>query len=238
MIELPVKGRIRKYIFLGIAASLFIILAPIQQSINFSRMTEDLVDQIVIIPGEFVTNFVIGGFRGLAADIMWVKIDHMWHSGRWFEVMPVLRSITWMQPHFIEAWELGAWHLAYNLYAYAGETEEAGKYIEEGIRFLKEGVAKNRNTHDLWFGLGWIYYNKLKNNDEGARYFKIATRFDHPSYIDRMVAHAYRKKGDIESEYKQWQHCLTVFTDDEYHINISKRHLEAAGNRLREEGGL
>ena len=42
----------------------------------------------------------------------------------------------------------------------------------------------------------------------------------------------YLKKGDIESEYKEWQRCLTVFTDDAYHISIVERHLEKAREKL------
>lgn len=231
-------SRIRRYILIGVIASLFIAILPLQQSINYSRVTEDLVEELVIMPGEFVTNFIIGGFRGIAADILWVQIDELWHHGKWFEIIPLLRAITWMQPHFLEAWELGAWHLAYNLYAYAEGMPDREKYISEGIRFLKEGLAKNRNIYDLWFNLGWIYYYKLNHYDEGIRYFRGAARYNHPSYIDRLIAHAYRKKGDIEAEYKQWQYCLTIFQDDGYHIAIVKEHLQRAEDKLKELGKL
>lgn len=224
--------RIRKYILIGIITALFIAILPLQQAINYSRVTEDLVEQLVIMPGEFLTNFVIGGFRGIAVDIIWIKIDDKWHHGKWFEIIPLLRAATWLQPHFLEAWELGAWHMAYNLYVYAKGMPDREKYIEEGIRFLKEGLAKNRNVYDLRFNLGWIYYHKLKDYDKGIRYFRGAIRYKHPSYIDRLIAHGYRKKGDIEAEYIEWQRCLTVFKDDEYHVNIVKRHLEKAKKKL------
>jgi len=238
MMDVCEVARVRKYILVGVVASLFIMIAPIQQSINYSRVTEDLVEQIVIMPGEFVTNFVICGFRGVASDIMWVKIDMLWHHGRWFEILPLLRSITWMQPHFIEAWDLASWHLAYNLYAYTEDASAREIYAEEGIKLLKEGIAKNRNVYDLWFSLGWIYYNKLEDYGEGVRYFKSATRFEHPSYIDRMIAHAYRKNGDIESEYRQWQYCGTIFQDEDYHLSITDRHLRKAEEVLREQGKI
>ncbi len=238
MMDFCMVYRIRKYILIGIVAALFIAILPLQQAINYSRVTEDLVEQLVIMPGEFVTNFVIGGFRGIAVDIIWIKIDDMWHHGKWFEIIPLLRAATWLQPHFLEAWELGAWHMAYNLYVYAEGMPDREKYIEEGIRFLKEGLAKNRNVYDLWFNLGWIYYHKLKDYDKGIRYFRGAIRYKHPSYIDRLIAHGYRKKGDIEAEYIEWQRCLTVFKDDDYHIDIVERHLEKAKNKLIEAGKL
>lgn len=224
--------RIRRYILIGVIASLYIVIMPLQQSINYSRVTEDLAEQLVIMPGEFVTNFVLCGFRGVAADILWVRIDELWHHGKWFEIMPLLRGITWMQPHFLEAWELGAWHLAYNLYAHAEGMADREVYIERGIKFLKEGLAKNRNVYDLWFNLGWMYYNRLENFDEAIRFLKSAARYEHPAYIDRLTAHAYRKKGDIEAEYRQWQYCLTIFKDNSYHVEIVKKHLEQARQKL------
>lgn len=229
-------SRIRKYILIGIILSLYIAILPLQQAINYSRVTEDLMEQLVIMPGEFVTNLVIGGFKGVAVDILWVKVDELWHHGKWFEILPLLRAITWMQPHFLEAWELGAWHLAYNLYAYAKGMPNREEYIEEGIKFLKEGLVKNRNVYNLWFNLGWVYYHKLNDYDEAIRYLRGATKYEHPSFVDRLIAHAYRKKGDIEAEYRQWQYCLTIFQNDSYHIDIVKRYIEEARAKLAELG--
>jgi tetratricopeptide (TPR) repeat protein len=233
-------SRIYKCIISGIIAGFFIAILVLQASINYSRVTEDLEEVMVIMPGEFITNFVIGGFRGLAVDLIWLKIDELWHIGRWFDIIPLLRAVTWMQPHFLEAWELGAWHLVYNCHAYAEAAgiKEKDMYLEEGIRFIKEGLARNRNVYNLWFNLGWIYYHKLKDHDEGIRYFRAATRYKHPSYIDRLIAHAYRKKGEIESEYKEWQRCLTVFTDDAHHMQITKENLERTKKKLIEAGKL
>lgn len=233
-------SRIRKYIAAGIIAFFLIGILVLQASINYSRVTEDLEESMVVMPGEFVTNFVIGGFRGIAADLLWLKIDEFWHTGKWFDIIPLIRAITWMQPHFLEAWELGAWHLAYNCYAYAESAGDAGKdaYIDAGIKFIKQGLARNRDVYDLWFNLGWIYYHKLANYDEAIRCFRGAIRVKHPSYIDRLIAHAYRKKGDIESEYREWQRCLTIYKDDSYHITIVKEHLEKAKEKLAAAGKL
>jgi len=238
MMDSSLSRRLRRYLLAGAILLLLGSIPLIQQSINYSRVTGDLVEELVVMPGEFVTNFIIGGFRGIAVDIMWIEIDELWHHGKWFEIIPFLRAITWLQPHFIEPWALGAWHMAYNLYAYAGDAPDRDKYITQGIRFLKEGLSKNRNGYRMWFELGWIYYHKLKHYDDAIRYFRGAMRFEHPSYIDRMVAHAYRKKGDIESEYRQWQRCVAAFPEDDYHQNITLRHMEAARDKLIEAGLL
>ena len=228
--------RIHKALLIGTVCALFMVILILQQSINYSRVTEELVENIVILPGDFITGFIVGGFRGIAVDLLWLRLDEYWHQGMWFRVLPILRVITWLQPHFIEAWELGGWHLAYNMYVYAEGEPNREHYIEDGIAFLKQGLARNRNVYDLWFNIGWTYYHKLKSYDDGIRFFRGALRFEHPSYIDRLIAHAYRKSGDIESEAKEWKRCLTVFTDDEYHIDISKKHLKEAEQKLKKRG--
>jgi tetratricopeptide (TPR) repeat protein len=236
--EQDIAIRIKKYILIGIVLFIFIAMAPLQQSIHYSRVTEDLVEKMVIIPGEFVTNFVIGGFRGIAVDILWLKMDEFWHNGKWFEILPILRAITWMQPHFIEAWEIGGWHLSYNLYAYAAGSPDRMRYIEDGIRFLKQGLARNRNVYDLWFNLGWVYYHKLQNYDESIKYYRSAIRYEHPEYIDRLIAHAYRKKGDIVREYEEWLRCEKLYRDNKHHVKIVDRHLKSAREKLIQKGIL
>jgi len=233
--DLSVSLRIRRYLLIGAAFFILISLAPLQQSINYSRVTEDLAESLVIRPGEFATNFVIGGSSAIAVDILWLEMDEMWHCGKWFEMLPILRAVTWMQPHFVEAWELGGWHLAYNLHAYAKEMPDREKYLEEGIGFLKEGLSRNRSVYDLWFNLGWVYYNKLGDYDTAIRYFKSAVRYEHPVYIDRLLAHCYRKKGNLEQEISEWERCLRLHPGNEYHIKIVKKHLERAKKKLKEE---
>ena len=99
-------------------------------------------------------------------------------------------------------------------------------FPKKGIIYRVKGTALFANTDSIYFYA------------EGIRYFRGATRFKHPSYIDRLVAHAYRKMGDTESEYEEWKRCLTVFTDDEYHIDIVKKHLKRAERKLKKTGGM
>ena len=80
-------------------------------------------------------------------------------------------------PNFVDAYLLGAWHLAYNLTAKLPETPEPMKvYFPKygkrlGIKqewyyiateFLKDGIRKNPRDYRVYFDLGYgIYENKL-----------------------------------------------------------------------------
>ena len=90
------SSRIHKILLTGIACAALIAILPLQQSINYSRVTEDITERLVVMPGEFITVFILGGFRGIAVDILWLKMDEYWHHGEWYRVMPILRIITWL----------------------------------------------------------------------------------------------------------------------------------------------
>lgn len=204
----------------GFIVYLVSAISPLQEEINFIRLKNNISQNLAIEPGSFLNLFMISGFEGIAVDLLWLHMDEEWHKGRWYEMLPILVAITYIQPSFLQAWELGGWHLCYNMSVYDKDEARSKKFIDEGIKFLKKGIVKNPVGYELYFNLGWVYYHKLNRYEEAIDYFKSAVRFKHPSYIDRMIAHAYRKLGDEKSEMGHWKKCLELYPDDEYNKKI------------------
>jgi len=146
--------------------------------------------------GDYTSFLVLAGARGLASDLIWLKIDNLWHHGRWYDILPLLRMIVYLEPDFITAWSLGGWHQAYNLSYYAEGTELEKRYIDAGLGFLKKGLALNRDTYELYFEIGWTYFHRLKDYDNALYYFEEAAKYDHPSYIDRLIIRCQSLKGE------------------------------------------
>jgi tetratricopeptide (TPR) repeat protein len=190
-----------------------ILILPLQMNINRIRLEEGLVERLVLVPGDMVSGIVLGGFRGIAADILWLRTDMYFHMGQWYKILPIYRTITFLQPHFIQAWSVAGWHMAYNIYHEAKE-EDKPRWLEAGINFLKEGIAHNPNRYELYFETGWTYFHKAENYDEAIKYFRRAIRFSHPDYIDRMIAHAFLKKGDLEAAYTEWKRIVRLYPED------------------------
>lgn len=188
----------QKVILFEIAALFLTLSFIIQNDLDFERAQSGLTGELVLWPGEFMTGFVTMGFKPVAADLLWLKADEFWHRGLTHRILPILKTIALMEPKFVLAWSLGAWHLSYNLSAEARTEREANALVAEGIKFLKEGLARNRERYDLYFELGWIYFDKLKDYETAIKYFRGATRYPHPEYIDRLIVHAQKKqKGDV-----------------------------------------
>lgn len=154
------------------------------------------------------------------------------HMGQWYKVLPIYRTITFLQPHFIKAWSVAGWHMAYNIYHEARE-EDKPKWLEAGLDFLKEGIINNPDRYELYFETGWTYFHKAQNHDEAIKYFRRAIRFQHPDYIDRMIAHAFFKKGDIKGAYEEWKRIVKLYPED----RLSREWLKKVEDRLEELKG-
>ncbi|MDP8262126.1 MAG: hypothetical protein P9M13_02335 [Candidatus Ancaeobacter aquaticus] len=78
--------------------------------------------------GGFLSAALVSGFRGVVADLLWLKCDHYWHTSQWYKLVPMYYLITRLQPQFIQPWVIGGWHMAYNVsHKVAHEGEEDNK---------------------------------------------------------------------------------------------------------------
>ena len=160
---------------------------------------------------------MLGSFRGVAANFLWLKMHRLWDEGKaadvakYNEAQDVMRTVTLLDPHWLEPWIFAGWHYAYNL-SYEAEDlakksqtaseqqhyyELQGRLIETGVDYLKEGISYNPNIYDLYFELSWTYFDKLKDYHEAAKWAEAALSFEHPEYIPREIAHAYERIPDF-----------------------------------------
>jgi len=176
---------------------------------------------------------VLGGFRSVAATMMWAKVHTLWHEGKgtWFDCLHVMRSTTLLDPHWIEPWRIIAWHMAYNLYV---ETDDAGQramLLDKAISALKEGISWNPEEVDLFIELGWTYFDKLDDYEQAAKWLRATLQMEHPAYLDRIIAHAYERLPDIPKALDWYDYCLKRDPNDDIArgaiLTIRERYLPA-----------
>ncbi len=116
------------------------------------------------------------GFRKIAASLIWLEVDRYWHQGLLYRMVPLMRTCVTLDPNFVEAYLIGAWHLAYNATAklidtpqhlkkwnpkYKACVGEKETFYYLAIDFLKRGIRHNPRDYKLYFDLGFaIYKNK------------------------------------------------------------------------------
>jgi len=161
-----------------------------------------------------IAGAILGGFRGPAANLLWLKMEHYWHSEEWHNCYYVMRTVTWLDPHFVEAWRILGWHLMYNMPVETKDVEMQEKYLLAGANALKEGIAWNPDIYDLYWELGWNYFDKVDDFENAPKWLRAATEFEHPGHIERLIAHAYEKLPDLDKALDWYDYCLKRYPRD------------------------
>ncbi len=95
--------------------------------------------------------------------------------------------ITKLQPHFLSVWTFQGWNLAYNVSVEWDAPEDKYEWIKKGIKFLQDGVRKNKKSPDLIWDTAWTYYHKIGFADEAIilrRLFRDDDDEEFKTYID------------------------------------------------------
>jgi len=192
------------------------------------------------LPIEFALGAATG-FREAIAGLLWVRTDDFFHSGEYKAIPPMIRIITWLDPHNLDVYETGAWHLDYNF----TDTQERSdrRYIPLSIALEKEGIANNPDLPEMYADLAFThYYRKIGDYTAAAETLERGQ-----AVVDRLIAdgeanpkdetkqylasiggsnivmtthalaHAYEACGQIDKALAQWQKVIHM-----HQVNATK----------------
>jgi hypothetical protein len=117
---------------------------------------------------------VMGAFRGLIVDYLWIKVNMMKEKGLFFEVMSDADLITKLQPRFGEVWGFHGHNMAYNISVLTNTPEERWEWVKEGIDLVRNrGLRYNPNDVVLHKELAFWFSHKLDGvADDAHLYYK------------------------------------------------------------------
>ncbi len=113
------------------------------------------------VPGEVAGTLLLGGFRGLACDLLWMRAMHARDTRRTYESVALAGAITRIQPRFVRAWEHLAWDQAFNLAADEDDPKAKLGWMEAGVRANAEGCIRNPGEERLIRHLAWMFFNRI-----------------------------------------------------------------------------
>src|SRR5690606_5004053 len=161
----------------------------------------------------------------------WLQVDRYWHEGALFRMVPLMRTTVTLDPTFVDAYLLGAWHLAYNITAGLPETPEAEKVYDPKVGrrigqkesfyyfaadFLKDGIWNTPKDYRLYFDLGFrVYHEKLDDNQQAARYLSEAVRYRHDVWVPRTLYRILEFNGQYEEALRGWKDYLRRYPQNE-----------------------
>ncbi|MDD3887141.1 MAG: hypothetical protein PHI35_09730 [Victivallaceae bacterium] len=120
------------------------------------------------------TTIALGSFRGLVADLLWMRAGALQDEGNYFEMVQLARWITDLQPTFSGATAYLAWNMAYNISVTCSSFEDRWRWVNEGIKLIRDqAIAYNPEDPVLYKELSWIFQHKLGNiMDDANLYYK------------------------------------------------------------------
>lgn len=118
------------------------------------------------------TTLALGGFRGLLADILFLRSQSMHESGNYFELVQLADWLVKLQPRFTGATAYLAWNMAYNVSVTYNAPEDRWRWVQRGIELIRDEALKHSDNDPVLFHeLGWIYQHKVGHILDDANWY-------------------------------------------------------------------
>jgi hypothetical protein len=169
--------RVNKFLLLLLAAALLAGVAQVQISLNRDRAALGLtrVQPLDNAPPVLAFSTVaLGGFRGLIANMLWIRANDLQDEDKFFEMAQLADWITKLEPHFVQVWIFQAWNMGWNISVKFKDFADRWRWLKRGMELLRdEGLRYNPNEILLYRELAWIFQDKMGAfTDDANMYYK------------------------------------------------------------------
>lgn len=197
---------------LGILFASFVGQGYLQRQVIFEPWKKNFSPQVGnlsgIAPDQIL--FALAGFREMIAGILWVRADSFFDSGNYDAILPIIRLVTILDPHEIDVFATGMWHIGYN---FTDEEQRSDRrYIPSALALGEEGSNMNPDTYELFFETGWMWYHKVDDDYGNAvKWFEKAR--DHKDMLParkNLLGMAYQRNGEVEKGLQTYEDLWDV----------------------------
>jgi len=173
------NSRAKKSLLLVLAAALITANGFLQPVLNRQRADLGItrIEPLENAPPMLaLTTQVLGGFRGIIANALWIRTTQLQEDGKYFEMVQLADWITKLEPRFVQVWLVQAWNMAFNISVKFTDYSDRWRWVQRGIELLRdEGIRYNPDQPLLYADLAWLFQFKMGENlDDGHFYYKVA----------------------------------------------------------------
>lgn len=222
---------------LGAAIGLLLVAAGTLQSkidpqrAQYAPAGHNGANAAKVLPIEFALG-AMTGFREAIAGLLWVRVDQFFHEGDYGAITPLIRVITWLDPHNTDVYETGAWHMDYNFTDQSQRSDR--RYVPLAVALMREGIANNDDNPDMYADLAFThYFRKIADYQKSREWFEKgqaemvklqeqAAKYPNDAGLQAQAkkaatdvttvshgyAHALEACGMIPEALAQWQWCV------------------------------
>jgi len=150
--------RSRTALLCGVA---LLIIAQLLASQPLKRMRQGMIRSsdagfTAVTPGEFAGTLLLGGFRGLACDMLWLRADTAQEEGKFYESQALFGTISHIQPGFTQVWSYMSWNMAYNIGHEVEDQDAKWSWMLSGVEINVTGCERNPQSEFLLNHLAWM----------------------------------------------------------------------------------
>ena len=180
------------------------------------------------ILGQGVTVGVLGGFRSIAANLLWIKGMEFWKDRDLPGTQTMIRLVTSIDPRPTFFWMNGARITALDMPAWrirqAGGHDNVPDVVieeirreqnEEAIALLYRAMAYHPNRPEYPLEIGMIKARRMDDPEGALVYYKMASQMPGaPAYAGRIYGQILRRLGREQEAY-EWLISLYHTLDPE-----------------------
>ncbi len=116
---------------------------------------------------------MLGGSRGLLAEVLWWRVTELQSAGRYAELVPLTELLVTLEPTSEDAWIYNAWNLAYNVSAAHTAPADRWEWVVRGVNLLERGLRIQPQSEALLQQMGWMWEDKIGGHlDAAAPYYR------------------------------------------------------------------
>ena len=206
-------ARLGHYRALVIAALLLACVAGTQAVVDVYRPVVNDEAGVPFTGAAVIVRGFAGQVRGLLADYLWLRVDEYAHRRRVADgdinraddeaLMPLVRLITWLDPHYVSAYALGGQWLAFHF-----------ARPREAVIFYDEGIRNNPRAGELLTGVAFVHWRLLHDNHAAAARVEQAANLTGDD-LERfhalwLEAHILLDGGDRAGAIRVWRRAARI----------------------------
>lgn len=190
-------------------------------------------------PPEVAVGIALGAFRGVFANVLWLRAQKLKEQGRFYESMELAQAITRLQPRFPRVWVFHAWNMAYNISVATDTAEERWMWVKAGVDLLRDhAIPRNPSDPLIHRELAWIFNHKIQGvADDANQYYKRRLAEEWTIVLGPPP----NEGTTFEERVRERVAWLTVFANAPDSIEEATRVQPLVGElvrRLRDEAGM
>ncbi|CAA6678145.1 MULTISPECIES: M48 family metallopeptidase [unclassified Lentimonas] len=173
---------------------------------------------------------VLGGFRAVMADFLWIRTNTIWERRDRVKLDAMVRLVTTLDPRPDFFWINGARMIAYDVPNW--RIREEGGYTdvpesrqqeldleqaEQAFVMLKRGLEFHPESAKLYLEIAQIYLNRLDDIPNAAKWFLLASQQPYaPFFAARIYGELLRRQGLNAEAYSFLKQLHRDLPDDPY----------------------